>query len=168
MKKMFFAKDTKGEKLVEKVLISKGGIYIDGKNISRDDAKFTYSKQWPLYISGNDDRSALKCDFALFLEEYVAFIEYDGEVHFRILSPNEKGFSRLFQQYRRDLDKNSYCEENKHPLLRIKYDQQCLIEELVDELLINPEKYIKNHNPKWETYYEETEISIKEYRNKKH
>ena len=33
MKKMFLAKDTEGEKLVEKVLISKGGIYIDEKAI---------------------------------------------------------------------------------------------------------------------------------------
>ena len=162
--KRFPAQDTQGERLIENTLIAKGGVYVDeqGKSSEMENAKFLYSKQWPLHTNANA-KEKLTCDFVLFLDSMV-FIEYDGEFHFKILSPGDKGFLTLFEQHSRDLLKDSHCEDEKIPLLRIRYDQQDLIDELLDDLLLNPPKYVLQHNPQWETYYAESEYEIKKHR----
>lgn len=42
--------------------------------------------------------------------------------------------------------KNNWCEKEKIPLLRIRFDQKPLIPEMVDDFLNDPLKYVEVHN----------------------
>lgn len=72
-------------------------------------------------------------------------IEFDGEQHFRHTSyfASEEEF---LERTIRDQVKNTFCEMNNIPLLRIRYDQEDSIEELVEDFINNSNKYLKNHN----------------------
>lgn len=168
-KKIFKDKDTVGEKMIEDVLIARGGHFWNGKGKYQrpSNAKFVYLKQAPLYVHPDYPH---RVDFTVVLSDVInkcedigeIEIEFDGEFHFRVLL-NHNGLAQLLTQHSRDLEKNAFCEEMGFPLLRIRYNQVNQIEVLVDDILQNPHKYIKEHNPEWSTYYQETYDSIKNY-----
>lgn len=84
-------------------------------------------------------------DFCVLVNKSRLMIEYDGEQHF---SPIEQwGGEVAYQKQRKaDKEKNEWCEKHKIPLLRIRYDQKPIINELVDDFIKNPESYILVHN----------------------
>ena len=103
-------------------------------------------------------------------------IEFDGLQHFTptiwekitdLLLQRQEALERLMLQHEYDIKKNRYAEENKIPLLRIRYDQVDKIEELVDDLLERPEWYIINHNkeyPNEADYYAPFYENVEKYR----
>ena len=57
------------------------------------------------------------------------------------------GGDEAYQKQRiTDLEKNEWCEKNRIPLLRIRFDQKPLIVDLVDDFLENSSQYITLHN----------------------
>lgn len=66
------------------------------------------------------DNRCLIFDFKIKINNKVAFIECDGEQHYRPLK-HWGGEKRFNNQQKRDQIKNKYCKENNIPLLRIPY-----------------------------------------------
>jgi len=97
-------KKSKGEMSISKFLIENNINYIQGH-------KF------------NDCKHIFSLSFDFYLPDYNILIEYDGEQHFRQVKyfGGEKGF-QIGQK--RDGIKNEYCENNKIPLIRIKYNEK--------------------------------------------
>ena len=100
-------------------------------------------------------------DFAIFKDDkLIGIIEFDGEQHFHIKSFGSQNKEKITKNFKdtqlRDTIKNKYCEENNIPLLRIKYTQFDMIEEILNDFLEKPTNYIKNHfyNLTNEEYYE--------------
>lgn len=84
-------------------------------------------------------------DFSITLNNIQAFVEFDGEQHFKVINC-WKG-KRGYQDRRKsDMEKNNYCYLKKIPLLGIRYDQAYLIPNMIDDLLVHPEKYIVHFN----------------------
>lgn len=78
------------------------------------------------------DTRTLPFDF--YLSDYNICIEYDGQQHFQPL-----GFSSSFGKFEKTIEhdkiKNDYCKENNIPLLRIKYDENENIKQILDNFL---------------------------------
>lgn len=84
-------------------------------------------------------------DFCVLINKNRLMIEYDGEQHFSLVE--QWGGEEAYQKQRKaDKEKNEWCEKNKIPLLRIRYDQKPLINDLVEDFLKNPKAYIMEHN----------------------
>lgn len=87
-------------------------------------------------------------DFVLINEDHtpIACIEYDGKQHYE-----QHWYGRSSEEYIRacsaDDLKTKFCENMKLPLLRIRYDQNDLIENIVENFLLCPKVYQKQHNP---------------------
>lgn len=97
--------ETKGEKRVAEVLLSKG---------------LTYLPQYKIAQCKN--KRPLPFDFAVIVGKSIALIEYDGAQHFR--SVEFFGGDITFErQQRNDRIKTEYCRVNGIPLIRIKYTQ---------------------------------------------
>ncbi len=77
-----------------------------------------------------------------------AFIEFDGEQHFRFVDLFFKTFELFLKRHTDDLAKNLLSESLNIPLLRIRYDQIDTekIRVMVSDLLKCPNKYIVQHN----------------------
>ena len=116
---------------------------------------------------------SLRYDF--FIGERNSIIEFDGIQHFKpsfwgkvkdILTKRQEALEKLKKTHRHDMMKNAYCERNKIPLLRIRYDQVHLVEELIDDLFENPDKYVERHNKilSNEEYYATFFESIEKYK----
>lgn len=82
-------------------------------------------------------------------------IEFDGIQHFSptiwtrikdILLQRQEAYENLIKLHEHDLLKNQFAELNDISLLRIRYDQEDKIEELIDDLLLRPDWYVENHN----------------------
>lgn len=84
-------------------------------------------------------------DFSLEINEAIAFIEFDGEQHFRSIN-QWKGKKGYLSRRQADIEKNKYCCKNKIPLLRIRFDQAHLISSMIDDFLANSEKYYEQLN----------------------
>ena len=132
-----------GEKLIRKALkVSKVKFIFDAP------ISFAFNK-YPAELSRK------RYDFVLIDSDLmpIACIEYDGQQHYE-----PKWYGRSLAEFKMACDsdeaKTHFCEENKLPLLRIRYDQNDLIEDLISDFLAHPRTYIKKHNP---------EISNKEY-----
>lgn len=112
--------ESKGENLIKEIL--------EDKNIS-------YIREYTFENLKNVKK--LPFDFALFVgEELVGLIEYDGSQHF-ISFEHFGGEDKLRKTQCNDIKKNEYCEKNKIPLKRIKYDldKQDVVKEL--EIFLN-------------------------------
>lgn len=75
-------------------------------------------------------RNNLKIDF--YLPKYNAFIEFNGEQHYKfkkMFHKNDEGFNK---QVERDKRLKQYCKENKINLIVIKYNQIDKIEEILN------------------------------------
>ena len=124
------------------------------------------------------DIYALRYDFYLETNENVhCLIEFDGTQHFTptiwekikdFITQNEEAIERLLLQHEHDMMKEEYAKKNKIPLLRIRYDQVDKIEEMIDDLLAHPKKYIYRHNTylTQEEYWAPFEKSMKKIRPK--
>ena len=78
------------------------------------------------------DRGTLRFDF--WLPEYGMCIEFDGIQHYQDV-PRWDQSSTLEDRKRRDIIKDTYCQENDILLLRIPYWQQEDIESILKEWL---------------------------------
>lgn len=93
--------------------------------------------------------SKFRFDFSLIKNaDIYAFIEYDGVQHFRFVDLFFKTIEEFFIGISRDKAKNAFLEINSIPLLRIRFDQidEKTVKYMINDLLINPEKYIYRHN----------------------
>ena len=88
----------------------------------------------------NDEDNWLRWDFKITLNDKPAYIEYDGEAHFKPVcfggmdkDTAKKNFIKLQQH---DKIKNDYCAQNEYPLLRIPYYRFEEIMELISEFVL--------------------------------
>ena len=80
--------------------------------------------------------------------DLFAFIEFDGEQHFRYVDIFFKTLENFIFKLNVDQAKNIFSEINKIPLLRIRFDQieSAHIRYMVLDLINNPRKYLERHN----------------------
>ncbi len=128
-----------GEKLIRRVLQHNNIRFIFDAPISF--AFDTYPKEL----------SRKRFDFVIINDNLtpIACIEYDGQQHYE---PNWYGrsISEFMQACESDNAKTRFCEQQQLPLLRIRYDQEDLIEDIVDTFLQYPARYKhKTHNPEF-------------------
>ena len=147
--------DTKGELLVEAALISAGGSLLEFDNRGMTvngslEGKFIYEKQARLAA----DETRFVFDFVIYADKMIV-IEYDGGFHFKPTYIQGDILSKFKERHDRDLRKDEFCEDIGIPFLRIRYDQDEQIEEMVKDVLSNPDKYIRNHNYEGPEYYDE-------------
>lgn len=147
--------DTNGERLIENVLIAAGGSLLKYDNKERTvtssvKGKFIFEKQARVDV----DSTWFVFDFLIYAEKMIV-IEYDGGFHFKPVWLEGDALSEFMMRHDRDVRKDEYCETMGIPLLRIRYDQDEKIEELVKDVLLDPNKYIKNHNYEGSKYYDE-------------
>ena len=101
-----------------------------------------------------DRLKRLRYDFTLLENNDIhSFIEYDGEQHFKLVKIFFDTFENFLYRNESDIMKNYISNYGNIPLLRIRYDQVEYCEEMIEDLLNNPNKYIEVHN----TYLSESE-----------
>lgn len=109
------------------------------------------------------DKKMLLFDLAIYQDEkknnLIGLIEYDGIQHFypqtsyrSLKITKEEVFNRTRKH---DKIKNTFCKVNNIPLLRIRYDQ-INIKEQIEDFLENKELYTKEYNSNY--YNLETEV----------
>lgn len=86
-----------------------------------------------------------KYDFSFEWNKSLAFIEFDGEQHFKSIN-HWKGKKGYLSRRAADIEKNEYCCKNKIPLLRIRFDQAYLIPNMIDDFLSSTENYYQKFN----------------------
>lgn len=97
--------ESKGESLIKDIL---------------EDNNVSYIREYTFEDLKNVKK--LPFDFALFIDnELVGLIEYDGSQHF-IPFEHFGGKEKLRKTQYNDRKKNEYCDKNRIPLKRIKYD----------------------------------------------
>ena len=96
---------------------SSGALYVKG--ILDKIGKITYKEQFS--FDDCRDKYALRFDFAVFKNDHLYLIEWDGIQHFK---PFEYygGIEKYKDIIRKDSIKNEYCAKHNIPLLRIKYN----------------------------------------------
>lgn len=111
--------NSKGERIIEQVLISKSIFY---------DTQYMYDDCI--------DKGKLRFDFYIEYNHNRFLLEYDGVQHFQ----NSMRFSDYdFESVkRRDGIKNEYCALNNITLLRIAYTNVDLLESIIDDFLESP------------------------------
>ncbi len=115
-------KETKGEKKIRSFL-------------TKNNINYIYQYR----IDGCRNKNKLSFDFAVFNKtKLTALIEYDGEQHFKPIK-FYGGLRNFLIVKKRDFIKNKYCKKNKIPLLRIRYNNI----NIIDDILI---KYFKDGN----------------------
>ena len=100
-----------------------------------------YEREKPVCINGRN----LRFDFYFELGGRRFAVEFDGNQHFNPAFTDSHGTT--FEK-RRELDllKNEYCEKNGISLLRINESQRSSIQEMIGDLIRNPDKYLVQHN----------------------
>ena len=85
-------------------------------------------------------------DFCVMQNKKKVFIEFDGQQHFK---PVDRfgGLEEYAKRKKSDDEKTKYCEKNGIPLLRIHYQQEPNINQILDLFFKNVDKYTKKHNP---------------------
>ena len=98
--------------------------------------------------------SRLRYDFTLLENNNIhSFIEFDGKQHFKFIYLFFRTLEEFLLRHNSDEIKNKISVYGNIPLLRIRYDQIDFCEEMIDDLLKNPNKYVDRHN----TYLSEEE-----------
>ena len=98
----------------------------------------------------------LRPDFVLYTDndnKIRGVIEFDGEQHQNFVEYFFKTIEEFFRRSHVDFVKQSLWEYLKIPMLRIRYDQEDKIDEMVTHFIANPEQYLTRHN----TYLSEEE-----------
>lgn len=112
---------------------SKGEIYI--KNFL-DKNKINYKSQFRINECRN--KIPLPFDFAIFIEDKMKLIEFNGIQHYSInkrskdINKNKKNFENIQLH---DKIKKDYCKENNIPLLVIKYDEIDSMENILKDFI---------------------------------
>lgn len=96
----------------------------------------------PLYYEGQ----GLRMDFMINIDGKKGAIEFDGEQHF-MCKNIWGGDERFNEDARRDSLKDELFKSLKLPMLRIRFDQQNMIEGIVKDFMKNSEFYVENRNP---------------------
>lgn len=113
-----YCKSSKGEKIIEDILIS--------KNID-------YKRQYR--IKECRDKKPLPFDFAIMENnKVIALIEYDGELHYKKVD-YFGGKKQYLDRVRKDKIKDQYCKNNNIKLIRIPYWEIENIEKIIDTQL---------------------------------
>lgn len=90
----------------------------------------------------------------------IGLIEIDGKQHF--VQTNRTNIETIIES---DKEKTKYCETNKIPLLRIRYDQVSdgSYEYLISDFISNSKQYITKHNIlNNDEYYAERTITLRD------
>lgn len=98
----------------------------------------------------------LRPDFILYTDEnnqIRGVIEFDGKQHQNFMEYFCKTIEEFYRRSDADLVKQSLWEYLNIPMLRIRYDQVDMIDDMVKDFIDNPQNYIHNHN----TYLSEDE-----------
>lgn len=72
--------------------------------------------------------------FDFYLPKYNCCIEYDGQQHFK---PNgfSSGYEYFVKTVEHDRMKDQYCKDNNILLIRIRYDENAEIENILSNIL---------------------------------
>lgn len=97
------------------------------------------------------DKRCLPFDIGFYLNNRLCLIEYDGIQHFKPVA-KFGGADYLGYTRRHDKIKDSYCKRNNIPLLRIRYDERPILENLIDEFIEQVESDSQEY---YERYNEE-------------
>ena len=95
-------------------------------------------------------------DFVLYTDEdniIRGVIEFDGEQHQNFVEFFFKTVEEFYRRSNTDFAKQSLWEYMNVPMLRIRYDQVDMIDDMVTDFIEHPQNYICNHN----TYLSEEE-----------
>ena len=103
--------ESKGEKRIEKILNN-------------------YNVQFIKQYTFEDCKCYNKLPFDFYLPQYDILIEYDGELHYKIIK-QFGGVDNLIRVKIRDTIKNIYCQQNNIKLIRIPYWDFDKIEEIL-------------------------------------
>lgn len=92
----------------------------------------TYKEQYS--FDDCKDKYMLRFDFAVFSNNQIHLIEFDGIQHF---SPFDfyGGINKYDDVVRKDNIKNEYCKNHRIPILRIKYDETDIQSKIKDFLI---------------------------------
>lgn len=100
-----------------------------------DDMNLTYEKQ--KRFPDCKYKYTLPFDFAVYYNDNMFLIEYDGQQHFKAVDffDGEKGY---IETHQRDMIKSQYCMEHNIPLLRLNYKDS--IDDMRNKItnIINP------------------------------
>lgn len=126
----FRCHSSKAEKAIREKLKSSDVDFWEQVYMERKEFPGITEEEWQEY-------RRLRYDF--YLPKYKLFIEYDGSQHFKAggMFGEEK---ELAARQMRDSKKNDYCR-GKFLLLRIPYTSEKMIDEIIDETLIELEKF---------------------------
>lgn len=107
------------------------------------------------------DKQRLQFDFCIFNDNKYGLIEFDGKQHFiptcfwaaeeeirkhGYNSASEAAEGEYLLTRKHDIIKNEYCYKNEIPLLRIRYEQQGMMRNMIIHFVENMDKYIEQHN----------------------
>ena len=81
-------------------------------------------------------------DAVAYIDGKEVFIEYDGAQHFRPV----KNWNYA-ETVKSDTIKNEYCRKHNIPLLRIRYDQDLYMNDIIEDLKVNYMQYKEKMNP---------------------
>jgi len=139
-------KESKGEKIIQNILIKKGFIKINNKDYNKLDNVFKNNYYYFIPQKKFDGLKGLKngnlsYDFYLPNLKYNLLIEYDGRYHFEPIKKNKYeplvyAEERLRYQQEHDRRKDEYAKNNNIILLRIPYWNFGKIEEILDDYLV--------------------------------
>lgn len=106
-----------------------------------DNSIYSYKYNHPIKEITENKYSILKFDFRVLNEkqDFVTYIEFDGQQHFMANDWFDKGES-LEARQKRDKIKDDYCAENKLRLLRVPYTKRRKIPEILDNYFQSIEK----------------------------
>ena len=107
-----------GEKKIEKILIKFG---------------IPFKPQY--WFDDCRDQLPLPFDFAVFMNDGIRLIEYDGSHHYNIRKGKHWGESDFEYVLRHDAIKNVYCRTHDIPLLRIPYWKANSLEKILSDFL---------------------------------
>jgi len=102
--------------------------------LKSNNIEFKYNSTYE--VRNDNTNRLLRWDFVVDINECdkLLFIEFDGIQHFepRTFGGSKDKAQQEFEMVKfRDEQKNKYCVDNGYPLLRIKYDEICNVEEIV-------------------------------------
>ena len=91
----------------------------------------------------------LRPDFVIYTDgdnRILGIIEYDGEQHQNFIEFFFKTIEEFFRRSNADFVKQSLWEYLNIPMLRIRYDQIDMIDDMVQDFIDNSQNYIHKHN----------------------
>lgn len=114
----------------------------DGENHIRG---FLVSRKIKFKPQYNVKSIGKRYDFCILYHNRRLLVEFDGEQHFKPID-HWGGIKGYQKQKEADEIKNTWCENEKIPLLRIRFDQKPHIPEMMEHFLKKSSEYISSHN----------------------